>query len=139
MALVKKMINLNPPRSNKHLQELVQAINSRPSGVPGGGTAYERFYGRKPLLHLPQLPHKLSQEQKVSMNQKMEAHRERYRNKYKNTNASVYDINEEVLVFDPKSKNFYRKGHIISFDPPPSDSLGPRDYMMEFDDGHSRK
>ena len=37
VALVKKMIDLNPPRSNKHLQELVQAVNSRPSGVPGGG------------------------------------------------------------------------------------------------------
>ena len=75
VALVKKMIDLNPPRSTKQLQELVQAVNSRPSGVPGGGTAYERFYGRTPLLHLPQLPHKLSQEQQDSMNKKMEAHR----------------------------------------------------------------
>ena len=73
------------------------------------------------------------------MNQKMEAHREKYRSKYKNTNASVYDINDSVLIFNPKSKMFSRKGDIDSYDPPPSDSLGPRDYMMEFEDGHSRK
>ena len=69
----------------------------------------------------------------------MEAHRERYRSKYKNTNTSVYDINEEVLVFDPKSKLFSRGGHIISFDPPPKDALGPRNYRVEFDDGNTRK
>ena len=63
-------MNLNPPRSTKNLQELVQAVNSRRSGVPGAGSSYERFYGRTPLLHLPQLPHRLSQQQQDGMNKK---------------------------------------------------------------------
>ena len=70
VALIKKIINLNPPKSTKNLQELVQAVNSRPSGVHGAGSSYERFYGRTPLLHLPQLPHKLSQQQQEDMNKK---------------------------------------------------------------------
>ena len=31
VALIKKIINLNPPKSTNNLQELVQAVNSRPS------------------------------------------------------------------------------------------------------------
>ena len=117
----------------------MQAVNSRPSGVPGGGTSFERFYGRTPLLHLPQLPHKLSKQQQDNMNKKMELHRERYRNKYKNTNATIYDINEKVLVFDQKAKLFSKRGHIHSFDPPPEDSLGPRNGRVQFEDGNIRK
>ena len=44
-----------------------------------------------------------------------------------------------MLVFDPKLKLFSRDGRIVSYDPPPSDSLGPRDYMIEFEDGNTRK
>ena len=139
VALIKKIINLNPPRSSKQLQELVQAVNNRPSGVPGAGCSYQRFYGRTPLLHLPQLPHKLSQQQQEDMNKKMELHREKYRSKYKNTNTNIYDLNEQVLVFNPKDKLFSKRGHIHSFDPPPRDSLGPRNYQVQFDDGNIRK
>ena len=60
VSLVKKMLLLNPLRNNKGLQELKQAINSRTSGVPGTGSAYERFFCRKPLLHLPCLPSQLT-------------------------------------------------------------------------------
>ena len=119
VALIKKIINLNPPRSSKQLQELVQAVNNRPSGVPGAGCSYQRFYERTPLLHLPQLPHKLSKQQQVEMNKKMELHREKYRCKYKNTNTTTYDLQEQVLVFDPKAKSFSKRGLINSFDPPP--------------------
>ena len=73
------------------------------------------------------------------MNKNMELHREKYRSKYKNTNATIYDINEKVLVFDPKEKLFSKRGHIHSFDPPPDDSLGPRNYQVQFDDGNIRK
>ena len=41
VTLVKHMLLLNTPRNNKDLQELTQAINSRCSGVPGAGSAYE--------------------------------------------------------------------------------------------------
>ena len=44
VALVKKRLFLNPPRTNKNLQELASAIHSRPSGVPGGGSACECFF-----------------------------------------------------------------------------------------------
>ena len=73
------------------------------------------------------------------MAQKIEAHRERYRSKYKNTNVVNYDVGDSVLVFDPKLKLFSREGPIVSFDQPPSDSLGPRDYMIEFEEGNTRK
>merc|ERR1711954_371293 len=56
VGVVKNIISLNPPKSPKQLQELIQAVNNRPSGVPGAGCSYQRFYGRTPLLHLPQLP-----------------------------------------------------------------------------------
>ena len=52
VALVKHMLQLNPPRNNKDLQDLTQAINSRTSRVRGAGSAYERLLGRKPLLNL---------------------------------------------------------------------------------------
>merc|ERR1712082_435894 len=73
------MINLNPPKSPKQLQEFIQAVNYRPSGVPKAGCAYQRFHGRTPLLHLTQLPHTLSEQQKDSMRKQMELHREKYR------------------------------------------------------------
>ena len=73
------------------------------------------------------------------MAQKMEAHRERYRSKYKNTKIANYIVGDLVLVFDPKLKAFFREGHIVSFEPPPSDSPGPRDYMIKFDEGNTRK
>ena len=73
------------------------------------------------------------------MNKRIELHRESYRSKYRNTNATNYNINEVVLVFDPKSKLFSKRGHIHSFDLPPSDSLGPRNYQIHFDDGNIRK
>ena len=64
VTLVKHMLQLNPTRSNKDLQDLTQAINSRTSGVPGAGSAYERLLGRKPLLNLPCLPSQLTTHQK---------------------------------------------------------------------------
>ena len=69
----------------------------------------------------------------------MELHREKYRCKYKNTNANTYKLPEQVLVFDPKAKNFSKRGLIHGFDPPPKDSLGPRNYQVKFEDGVIRK
>merc|ERR1711954_78878 len=83
VGIVKKMISLNAPKFPKQLQELIQAVNNRPSGVPGARCAYQKFYGRTPLLLLPQLPHKLSEQQQNSMKKQMELHREKYRCKYK--------------------------------------------------------
>ena len=60
VSLVKKMLLLNPPRTAKNLQELTSAVNNRPSGVPGGGSSYERFFRRRPLLLLPCLPKPLN-------------------------------------------------------------------------------
>ena len=139
VGLVKKMISLNPFQSPKQLQELIQAINNRPSGVPGAGSAYQRFYGRTPLLHLPQLPHTLSEQEKDSMRKQMELHRERYRCKYKNTNTNTYKLEEQVLIFDPKAKKFSKKGIIHGYDPPTNDKLGPRNYLIKFEDGLIRK
>ena len=73
------------------------------------------------------------------MNRKMELHREKYRCKYKNTNTNTYNLQEQVLVFDPKAKSFSKRGLIHSFDPPPKDSLGPRNYQVKFDDGLIRR
>ena len=139
VALVKKSLLLNTTRNNKGLQELTQAINSRTSGVPGTGSAYERFFGRKPLLSLPCLPSKLTTEQKERMNQKMSEHRDRYCMKFKNTRLEQYNINDPVLVFNPRSKNFSKEAKIVSYDPPPSDALGPRDYEVEFKEGGRRR
>ena len=96
------MQELNLTRTNRNLQELTQAINSRTSGVCGGGSAYEHFFGRRPLLHLPSLPKQLTPEQKVIMSDKMSKHREKYRAKYYSTRLENYGINDEVLVFTPK-------------------------------------
>ena len=65
----------------------------------------------------------------------MAQHRERYMIKYKNTQLKIEDI---VLCFDPKQKQFCKKGKISSFDPP-SDQLGPRNFLVEFEDGATRK
>ena len=78
VALVKHMLQLILPRNSKDLQDLTQEINSRTSGVPGAGSAYERLLGRKPLLNLPCLPSQLSTKQKETMAQKMSEHRDRY-------------------------------------------------------------
>ena len=67
VSLVKNMLLLNSPRNSKDLQELTQAINSRTSGVPDAGLAYESFFGRKPLLNLPCLPSQLTTKQKEKM------------------------------------------------------------------------
>ena len=64
----------------------------------------------------------------------MAQHRERYRNKYKNTHLIDYKMGDIVLWFDPKQKQFCKRGKILSFDPP-SDQLGPRNYFVEFRDG----
>ena len=66
------------------------------------------------------------------MAEKMSKHQERYRAKYLNTRLVNYNLNDEVLVFDPKMKTFSKEGRILSFNPPPSDLLGPRDYTIEF-------
>ena len=68
----------------------------------------------------------------------MAQHRERYRNKYKNTRLIDYKLGDSVLCFDPKQKQFCKKGKISSFDPP-SDQLGPRNFLVEFKDGATRK
>ena len=133
------MLLLNPPRTAKNLQELTSAVNNRPSGVPGGGSSYERFFGRRPQLLLPRLPKPLSPEEKSMMNEKMAQHRECYRNKYKkNTCLIEYKIEDMVLYFDPKQKTFCKKGKILSSDPP-SDQLELRIYLVEFEDGGTRK
>ena len=72
------------------------------------------------------------------MNKKMAQHRECYWNKYKNTRLMEYKIEKMVLCFDPKQKTFCKKGKVLSFDPP-SDQLGPRNYMIEFEDGGTRR
>ena len=69
------------------------------------------------------------------MAEKMSKHRERYRAKYLNTRLVNYNLNDEVLVFDPKMKTFSKEGKVLSFDPLPSDLLWPRDYTIEFKEG----
>ena len=63
---------------------------------------------------------------------------ERYRNKYKNTRFIDYKLGDSVLCFDPKQKLFFREGKISSFNPP-SDQVGSRNFMVEFEDGASQK
>ena len=135
VQLVKKMLLMNPPRSAKNLQKLTSAVNNRPSGVPGGGSSYERFFGRLPLLLLPCLPKPLTPEVKSMMAEKMAKHREGYRAKYAHTRLVEYKIDDEVLCFDPKMKSFCKEGKVLSYDPTPSDHLGPRNYMIEFKEG----
>ena len=105
VQLVKKMLLLNPPRSAKNLQELTSAVNNRPSGVQGGGSTYEIFFRRRPLLLLPCLPKPLTPEEKSLMAEKMAKHREHYRAKYAHTRLVEYKIDDEVLCFDPKMKS----------------------------------
>ena len=133
------MLLLNPPRTAKNIQELTSAINNRPSGVPGGGSSYEKFFERRPLLHLPCLPKPVTPEEKSIITEKMKQHRERYRAKYVNTRLVDYNLGDEVLIFDPKLKTFSKEGTVHSFDPPPSDSLGPRDYTIQFKEGGTRR
>ena len=68
----------------------------------------------------------------------MAQHREHYRNKYKNTHLIDYKLGDAVLCFDPKQKQFCKRGKILSFDPS-SDQLGPRNFLVEFEDGGTRK
>ena len=91
------------------------------------------------MLHLPCLPKPFTPEEKGIMAEKILKHRDRYRTKYLNTRLVNYNINDEVLVFDPKMKTFSKEGRILSFDPPPSDLLGPRDYTIEFKEGGTRR
>ena len=64
------------------------------------------------------------------MAQKMSERRDRYQMEYKNTYLKQYSIDDLVLVFDPKLKNFSMEGRVISYDHPPSDSLGPCAYEV---------
>ena len=50
-----------------------------------------------------------------------------------------YKLDDEVLIFDPKLKKFSKEGKVLSFDRPPSDLLGPRDYTIEFKEGGTRR
>ena len=81
-GLVKRMIQLNTPNGNSQLQDLVQAINVRASGVPRAGYAYERLLGRKPLLDIPCLLSDLCPEQKEDMAKQMSVYRERSNQEY---------------------------------------------------------
>ena len=81
VTLVKRRLQLNTPRGNKDLQDLIMAINARASGDPGAGSTYESLLGRKPLLNLPCLPTQISDKHKEDMVRKMSAHRDRYRQK----------------------------------------------------------
>ena len=72
------------------------------------------------------------------MNEKMAQHREHYQAKYKNKRLMEYKMEDMVLCFDPKQKSFCKKGKVLSFDPP-SDQPGPRNYMIELEDGGTRK
>ena len=72
------------------------------SGIQGEGSAYERLLGRKPLINLPCLPTELSPEQKEDMTERMSAHHERYRQKFKNTHIEKVEIGEKILAFVPK-------------------------------------
>ena len=49
-----------------------------------------------------------------------------------------YKIEDMVLCFNPKQNAFCKKGKVISFDPP-SDQVWPGNYLVEFDDGNTRK
>ena len=82
VAIVKHMLQLIPPKDKKELQNLTQAIILRTSRVSGAGFAYERLFGRKPLLNLPCLPSQLTNQQKETMAQKMSEHRDMYQMKY---------------------------------------------------------
>ena len=113
-----------PTQNHKNLWELTQAINSRTSGVPGAGSAHERFFGRKPLLHLPSLPKQLTPEQKASMSQKMSKHRDKYHMKNRNTRLENYNIDNPVLVFDPRLKSFLKEAKVVSYDPHPLQYIG---------------
>ena len=64
VQLIKSMLLLNPARTAKSLQELTSAVNNRPAGIPGGGSSYERFFGRRPQLLLPRLPNPLFPEER---------------------------------------------------------------------------
>ena len=67
----------------------------------------------------------------------MAKHRECYRAKYAHTRLVEYKIDDEVLCFDPKMKSFCKEGKVLSLDPP-SDQLGPRNYIIEFKDEGTR-
>ena len=98
VALVKRMLQLNTPRGNKELQDLVQAINARTSRVPGAGSAYKRLLGRKPLLNLPCLPTQLSDEQKEEMARRMSAQLDRFRQKSRNSHLEKFKIGENLKL-----------------------------------------
>ena len=68
----------------------------------------------------------------------MAKHRERYRKEYTYTCLIDYKVEDIVLCFDPKQKQFCKKGKILSFDPS-SDQLGPRNFLVELEDGGTRK
>ena len=55
--------------------------------------------------------------------------------KYKNTRLEQYNIDDPVLVFNPRLKNFSKEAKIVSYDPPPSNALGPRNYEVKFKEG----
>ena len=48
-------------------------------------------------------------------------------------------LKNSKLAFDPKLENFSKEGRVVSFDPLPSDGLGPRSYEIEFEEGGKRK
>ena len=67
----------------------------------------------------------------------MAKHRECYRAKYANTRLVEYKINDEVLCFDPKMKSFCKEGKVLSYNL--SDLLGPRNQIIEFEEGGTRR
>ena len=101
VGIAREMLELNGGINDIGLQDLVMAINTRTSTIPGAGSAFERLLGRKPLMHLPTLPGRLTEEEKEEMAKKLSNQRQRYRTAVKNTVSHTFALGEKVLVFNP--------------------------------------
>ena len=128
------MLELNSTTSDLGLADLVQAFNNREITIHGGGSDYQRLFGRQPLLNLPILPRTLTDEEKAYMISKMEAYRDKFRLDVKNTARNTFNIVDKMLIFNTKNGCFSERGMISNFEPAP-DSYGHRHYTVDMERG----
>ena len=138
IGLMKDLLKKNGSVIGGGLESLVAALNNRVSSVPQAASASTRFFGRELRLGLPGLSPPISVEKREKMMDAMRLHRKKYGKSLASHGTIQFKLNQPVLVFSPKIKQFSEKGHIHSWTPA-DDLLGPRSYTVRMDSGALRR
>ena len=138
IGLMKDLLRKNSIIIGGGLPALVAGLNNRISSIPNALSAATRFHGRELSLDLPHLSPEISPEQREAMLEAMRRNRQRYNKSLASQGTICYEIGQDVLVYNPKTKSFSDRGVISGWNPD-DDELGPRNYQVEMTSGATRQ